>query len=257
MKKLLCAFKIGMLGSQLCMAYAVEVPVPHYVSIILPSTIQKISDPSADSIPVLLIKGTYSLTKIDKGTVPYKALFEFADDKSVFEYYYLVTPYLTIPKDLEIKHWETSPDHPYRLFHISCRPYTGTIKEEQELSTTASAVPVPKKISDSMYEWVIRELNNSKPILQIPDNTIVFFAEPSWIQIRPVIFDMQHPFKLLPSVVYANTVTEQQFTRKTLEMVWGLIDFKPFFTKPSPGVRALASSQTLVQIPILPKTVTS
>lgn len=225
--------------------YAAGVSKAHYLQVIYPSnvTIQH-------AIPILF-KGN-ELVSEQNTLLSQRSLFEIYEEKLVSDIYFLITTNLSRPKSLEIMYWQTSEQHPYRLFHAFVRPYTGTLVMvgEQDVTTTGTQLVPIKNVSDSLYEWVVEELDNSKPIIDVPDMTITILSEPQWITIKPVLFDNQHPFRLLPSIVFNENVDPLLFAQKINEMVCVLPDFRPWNKKTSRGICALANSQTVVRLPV-------
>jgi hypothetical protein len=118
------------------------------------------------------------------------------------------------------------------------------------VSSTTTAVPIPKKINDSTYEWIVTELDNKEPIITVPDNTVVFLTESSWITVQPTIFDAQHPFRILPPIVYNEGIDAKLYELKAQEMACVSMDFRPFHKKPPKKPCALANSQTVIQLPV-------
>jgi len=229
----------------------VSAPIAHYLQIAYPITVTNNPSP----LP-LFFKGNFSLIEPEKNSFPpYKALFEFYEEKPLQEIYFLFTPYLAQPQSLEVVQWKTSSDHPYRLFHAVSRPYTGnvlTVNEHDLVNTGTYSAPI-KNVSESLFEWVIKELDNSNSVIEIPDNTVVIFTNPNWITVRPILFDSAHPFRILPTVSFIENLETCTFLVKSQEMLFASMEFRAWHKKPARGFCALTNNQTVVMVPAHPK----
>ena len=221
--------------------------VPYYCSVVLPTSVIE-----NKGCFIASYKGEWHTAVPDasSGISPLKSLFEIYEDIAVKSIHILVTEQPQLPTSLDVK-WKTSAEHPYRLFLCEAKSVE-LITPLVDLQTTGSfASAIVAKEGRFISEWQIHELDNSKPDIDIPDNTLIFFFDPAVIDIKSTFFDENFPFRILPTIFIRDQLSSAEFKEKINKMACMSMDCKPFNKRPSklvlPG--SGANSTTIVSLP--------
>ncbi len=213
--------------------------IAFHLNIILPATITE------SATLTFFYKGVCYTADADKfAAPPKKAIVEFYEKVYANEFYFLVAQDIKRPENPEIESLKTSPQHSYRLWHITAHRLDHT--DDVESQTTNSS-------NDGMLlEWRVEEMDNKEPVIMLPDTTILFLWDPADIELRSVISDTLRPFRLLPTMLFDSKMTPESFRQKLDHMADISMDLKPFHKKIDQVRRVNVDSRTVVCLPAPP-----
>ena len=158
----------------------------------------------------ILFKGKEYVAKVESNGDTRKAHFELYDDEKSDELYLLVSEYLALPENSDIRHLCTSPSHSYRLFKLKRVRVTDSNNPKEMLDT-----------------WQIEEITTSKKSFEIPDETIIVFMDPEMIEkIQPLPWTHESNVIHFPIIKLKETATKNVLYDMADRMKLSLIDFK-------------------------------
>lgn len=148
-----------------------------------------------------------------------RGYFELYDTKNRHELYVLITEYLELPESADIQYLKTSQEHSYRLFKLIRKK----IPLEKKDQSKSSRFNKPEFIET----WIIEEMP-TKESIRIPDNTLIFFMNPEFIEtLQAESWHSNDNIIKLPKIVFRNTVDEKTLQDIGVKMLSALLDFKP------------------------------
>jgi len=148
--------------------------------------------------------------------------------------YILITEDLTKPKDLDIQFWKTAENYPYRLFRC--------IRTLQQINDAQGNSGHPQ------YSWMIEELDNSTEQLILPDNTLIFFFNPAYVDLVPESWRVTDHIIKLPSISVREMVDLDELNSVALRMVCKVPDFRCFHKRLTQTTKAVACNR-IISVP--------
>lgn len=168
--------------------------------------------------------------------------FEFYEKEAVDSLYLLVTENLEQPQDNTINHFTTCPSAPYRFFKL------------ERCSFNITATSQPKAKIEKMHSWRITELDSSLKKREIPDNTVIFFMNPAFVE----LLDSQSwaadsAVIKLPQIVLKKNIKQEDFDQILVKIALTMPDFNPFHGKPSIVQRFHQQGNIMLSMPRVPQ----
>jgi hypothetical protein len=148
--------------------------------------------------------------------------------------YILVTEDLDKPKDLDIQFLKTAQNYPYRLFKC--------IRTLQQTTDAQGNQAQPS------YTWLIEELDNSTEQLILPDNTLIFFFNPAYIELQSELWRVTDHIVRLPSLVIKDSVDSEELASVALRMICKVPDFRCFHKKLTQTTKVVACNR-IISVP--------
>ena len=197
---------------------------------------------SIPPLPPILYKGTEHPIDLDfqGNRVPRKARYELYEHRMCQEFYMLITEYLKVPDSNDFAHLETSAKYPYKLYHIQRATKIKTIVDEHQ---TMSAVQ--PAVGERIEYWEIKELDNTNPEIAIPDNTIIFLMNPTFVDLISEPWRPDDAVIRLPTILFKNTLDEKTLHDIGAKMVCAIVDFRCIHKKPTKTTTAYAQNRSI------------
>lgn len=194
------------------------------------------------ALPAVLYKGREHSVDIDKhGTrLPHKASYELYEDRCCQEFYILITEYLKIPHANDFAHLETSERHPYTLYHAKRMITTKTLVDEHQTGTSAPLVP-----GEKIEYWEIKTVDTPEPEMIIPDHTIIFLMNPSFVEVLSESWRPDDALIPLPVIKFKDSVDETTLHTIGAKMICAILDFKCIHKKPTKTTALLSQNRTI------------
>jgi hypothetical protein len=177
----------------------------------------------AKSFPVLtvLYKGIeYTIQMNDGGQAPTsRGYFEVYDPEQHHILYLVVTQDLQIPFSRTITALETLPGEPYRVFK-----FTRVIDDHSEGLASM----------EDLVTWDIQELAQDDAAFKIPDNALILFMDPAFIEtLEATSWHAEQPIVRLPRIIFKHSVDVKALHEVADKVQVALINFKFMHKKPS------------------------
>lgn len=204
----------------------------------------KIECPPA--LPSILYKGREHTVDIDmqESRAPRKATYELYEDRFCQEFYVLITEYLKVPNANDFAHLETSVNHPYKLYHVQRSSKIKTESDEHVAQQPTSS-SLQSLGNERIEYWEIKELDTTNPEIAIPDNTIIFFMNPTFVDLVTETWRPDDAVIRLPMIMFKNTLDEKTLHDVGAKMVCAILDFKCIHKKPTKTTTAFAHNRSV------------
>lgn len=155
---------------------------------------------------------------------PKKCTFEIVENRNLSHIYMIITEDFARPKNNEIIALETAAEFPYRLFKL-------TIITQELLcdNSTTKTTLQPQK------SWLIQEMDNKEPVIKIPENTIIFFMDPSFVSLENVTWAIDDAVAKLPTIAFNNELDQKTLDATATKLLLSsYLDFRPLHKKVKP-----------------------
>lgn len=194
------------------------------------------------ALPSILYKGREHTIDIDKQDTrtPRRAAYELYENRLCQEFYILVTEYLKVPHTNDFAHLETSDQHPYVLYHVKRMVTTKTLVDEHQTGTASPLLP-----GEKIEYWEVAKMESKDPEIVIPDNTLIFLMNPSFVDVISESWRPDDAIIPLPIIKFKDTVDEKTLHAIGARMVCAILDFKCIHKKPTKTTAAFAQNRTI------------
>ena len=197
---------------------------------------------SPPPMPSLLYKGGEHSVDIDKHDtrVPRRATYELYDDRLCCEFYIVITEYLKRPNANDFAHLETSDQHPYAFYHVKRISTIKTLVDEHQTGTSA-----PLNLGEKIEYWEITRIEKNDPEMVLPDHTLIFLMNPSYVEVITESWRPDDAIIPLPTLKFNDEIDEKTLHALGAKMVCALLDFKCIHKKPTKTIAAFAQNRTI------------
>lgn len=157
-------------------------------------------------------------------TTPKRSTYEITENKNIAQIYIIITEGLTLPKNNEFMAFETAEQFPYRLFKLTMA--------HKELICDNS---ITKTSIEPQKTWVIEELPHDQAVITLPENTIIFFMDPTFVTLQEVCWACNDTVCKLPTIIFDDKLdqkTLESLTKKVL--LSSCLDFRLLHKKVKP-----------------------
>ncbi len=194
------------------------------------------------ALPSILYKGREHSIDIDKHDtrIPCKATYELYEDPLCKEFYILITEYLKIPNANDFAHLETSDQHPYTLYQVKRMTATKTLIDEHQTGTSIPLAP-----GEKIEYWEITKVDSKDPEMIIPDHTLIFLMNPSYVEVITESWRPDDAIISLPTIKFKDSIDEKTLHAIGAKMVCAIVDFKCIHKKLTKTTAAFAQNRTV------------
>jgi hypothetical protein len=202
---------------------------------------------SPPPMPSLLYKGGEHCVDVDKHDtrVPRRATYEIYEDR-LCEFYILITEYLKRPNANDFAHLETSDQHSYAFYHVKRMSTIKALVDEHQTGTSAPLNP-----GEKIEYWEITKVVKNDPEMVIPDHTLIFLMNPSYVDVVTESWRPDDAIIPFPTLKFNDSVDEKTLHAVGAKMICALLDFKCIHKKPTKTIAAIAQNRTIaVQNPL-------
>ncbi len=159
---------------------------------------------------------------------PKKGFYEIYEQAAPAELYLVVTQDLQRPENVdELNHFRTSAQHPYRYFKLTRKK---SLVEKKEVEF-----------------WDIQEQSHKEKVIELPDNTIIFWMNPAFIEkLESDTWQPGDSVIKLPRIIFNASITKEDLNEVAAQSLFGaFLDFRVLHKKITKTIIPYANNRVI------------